>query len=129
MKFCFVKNIPSSEMNFILEALDIIIKAKKFLEYSYCFSYFMKDNQTKELFEYSQGLLESNTETLYKSLIDKSIVDIIDTDNYENFNDSLNRFRGEILCLIDIIDKFMKALNDEIESKFISNIDQNLLNK
>lgn len=122
-------NLPKTELSFINEAFINIYKNKNNIKNSYIFGYFMKDNDKKKLFEVKQGLLESNVEKLHKMLIDDTINNMIQTENFDLFNELFNGFRNTVINLIEIINRYAKNLFEEIENFFISEIDAKLINE
>ena len=121
------KNISTFETQFILDALDTVIKGKKLLQNTYIFGYYMKDKNKKTLFEHEQGILQFLTEDLHRLLIDKSLNDIIETDNFEAHLEALKKYKNSITILMASIQKYSKNLIDEIENNFISEIDYKIL--
>ncbi len=124
-----IKNLPVIETSFIIDALETIIKAKRTLKNTYIFGFYMNDTQKKELFEYSQGLLESNSEKLHKFLIDEHLNDLIETDSFGDYNKKFNEFKNDLNNLISIINNYMKKLIDEIENQYISELNNELLDQ
>ena len=122
-----MQNLQAIETKFIIDALDAIIKAKRTLKNTYIFGYYMKDTQQKELFEYSQGILEFNTESLHKSLIDEDLNLIIEADNRDYFMSIFQEFKDKVNTKAEIINKYRKSLIDEIENKFIGDLDNYLV--
>ncbi|XP_070570683.1 ankyrin repeat and IBR domain-containing protein 1-like isoform X2 [Ptychodera flava] len=55
----------SSETQFIVEAINELLKARRVLKFSYAYGYYLEDdNRTKTIFEFMQTELEEATETL-----------------------------------------------------------------
>ena len=125
-----VRNLPIIETEFIIEALNTLVKAKNTLKYTYIFGYYMKDNNKKDYFELKQGFLESNQEKLYKYLlVDKVLDEILDTDIYYEFTKGFQQYKNYVNNMILIINKYNKDLNDEIENSFINEINNELLDE
>ena len=80
------------------------------------FGYYMKDTQQKNLFENSLGILEYYTESLYKLLSDEKLNNIIESDS-----------KGSVNSLNNIINRFRKSFIEEIENKYISDLDNELI--
>ena len=125
-----MRNLPIIETEFIIEALNTLVKAKNTLKYTYIFGYYMKDNNKKDYFELKQGFLESNQEKLYKYLlVDKVLDEILDTDIYYEFTKGFQQYKNYVNNMILIINKYNKDLNDEIENSFINEINNELLDE
>ena len=116
-----LKNISLRETEFILDAIETVVKGKKLLENTYAFGFYMKDNQKHE-----QGILQFWTEELHRFLIDDQLNSIIQEENFTLFSDKFNKFKNSILNIIASIEKYSKGLIDDIENNFISEIDYNI---
>ena len=121
------KNISALETQFILDALDTVIKGKRLLQNTYIFGYYMKDENKKPLFEHEQGILQFLTEDLHRHLIDKSLSDIIEIKTFEEYSASFTKYKNTITILMGSIQKYSKNLIDSIENNFISEIDYDIL--
>ena len=115
------KKMDLSLMN---EALNCIIDSKKNLMNSYIFAYFMQDNNEKQLYEHLQGILEYNIEKLHNSL--NNLLEMIDID-VNKFQILFEENGISIINLISVVNKFRKAFIEEIENKYISYLDNDLL--
>ena len=125
-----MKNISIIESEFIIKALNTIIKAKKTLKNTYIFGYYMKDDGQKDYFELKQGFLESNQEKLHKYLlVDNHLDKIIQIESFDIFTKSFQDYKNYINNMILIINKYNKDLNDEIENQFINEINNDLLDE
>jgi ariadne-1 len=122
-----MQNLQVLETKFITDALDALIKAKRTLKNTYIFGYYMKDSQLKKYFEHSQGILEFNTESLHKLLIDEDLNLIIEADNRDYFMSIFQEFKDKVNTKAEIINKYRKSLIDEIENKFIGDLDNYLV--
>ena len=122
-----MQNLQAIETKFLSDALEAIIKAKRTLKNTYIFGYYMKDTQHKELFEYSQGILEFNTESLHKLLIDETLNLIIEADNRDYFMSLFQSFKDNVNKKTDIINKYRISLLEEIENKYIEDLDNYLI--
>lgn len=123
-----MQNLQLLEIKFITDALESIIRAKTTLKNTYIFGYYMKDTKNKELFEYSQGILEFNTESLHKLLIDENLNLLIEADNRDYFLSLFQPFKDSVNKKRDAIDKYRKALIEEIENKYICDLDSKIIN-
>ena len=87
----------------------------------------MKDTELKELFEHSQGILEFNTESLHKLLIDENLNLLIEADETEYFMKSFQHFKDLVNKKTDIINKYRESLIEEIENKYIGDLDNYII--
>ena len=121
------QNLQVLETKFITDALDAIIKAKTTLKNTYIFGYYMKDTQLKKLFEHSQGILEFNTESLHKLLIDETLNLLIEADNRDYFIHLFQTFKDNVNKKTDVINKYRLSLIEEIENKYIGELDSKII--
>ncbi len=112
------------DLSLMNEALNCIIDSKKNLMNSYIFAYFMQDNNEKQLYEHLQGILEYNIEKLHNSL--NNLLEMIDID-VNKFQILFEENGISIINLISVVNKFRKAFIEEIENKYISYLDNDLL--
>jgi ariadne-1 len=118
-----MQNLQLLETKFITDALEAIIKSKRTLKNTYIFGYYMKDTELKELFEHSQGILEYNTESLHKDLIDESLNLLIEADEREYFIKLFQQFKDKVNKKTEIINKYRESLIEEVENKYIGDLD------
>ena len=123
----FLQELPALETKFIMDALEALIISKRTLKNTYIFGYYMKDSNNKKLFEYSQGILEYYTENLHKSLLDSSLNFYIQTTK-EDFVLNFPKFKELINQQVTIINKYRSSLLEEIENKFIDDLDSKIIN-
>ena len=123
----FLQEIPALETKFIMDALETLIISKRTLKNTYIFGYYMKDSNNKKLFEHSQGILEFYTENLHKSLIDSSLDFYIQTTK-EDFTLHFPKFKEGVNQQVTIINKYRTSLLEEIENKFIDDLDSKIIN-
>jgi len=112
--------------DFILNILHTIINAKRTLKNTYIFGYYMKETKNKELFEYSQGILEFTTESLHKLLIDENLNMLIEAEK-DDFILSFQKYKEKVEQKISVIEKYKINLINEIENKFIGDLDNKLI--
>ena len=124
-----VKQIPLLETKFIVTALDAVIRAKTVLKNTYIFGYYMKDNNAKTFFEFSQGLLEKNADELNFLLEKGELNTIIESDTYNVWNKMFTSFRSRVVNLAEITLKYMDNLCKEIETKYQEHINYDLYEK
>ena len=124
-----IKNYPLNDLKFISDALNTVIKGKRSLEYTYIFGFYMKDDNNKPMFEFSQSYLERNADNLHQCLIGNSINELIQTDNYEEFTREFSEYRNRVLNLLNATNKYQENLLFEIENKYLMDIDQQLYNQ
>ena len=121
-----IKQIPLIEMQFLETALNTVIKAKSVLKNTYIFGYYMKDNNEKTFFEFSQGLLERNADDLNFYLEKGELNTIIESDTYTVWNKMLMSFRSRVINLAEVTLKYMDDLCKEIENKYHEHINYDL---
>ena len=119
-------NLDYNDVQFINDALECVINSKRILKNSYMFGYYMKDTEQKKLFENSQGKLEYNTEDLHKLLIDGKLDLIIRTDTFD-YKVLFTNYKISVINLIDTVNKYRNTFVEEIENKYISYIDNELI--
>ena len=119
-------NLDTFKLNFIITALETLIKAIKNLKNSYILGYFIKDNDKKDSFENYQGILEYNTENLYEILVYRNLNSFIDLDS-DNFKTLFSEYEKSLETFADITEKYRKEFIDDIESKFNLDLDNDLL--
>ena len=120
----FTLNDKNMDLSLMNEGLNCIIDTKKNLMNSYIFAYFMQDNNEKQLYEHLQGILEYNIEKLHNSL--NNLLEMIDID-VNKFQILFEENGISIINLISVVNKFRKAFIEEIENKYISYLDNDLL--
>ena len=123
------KNVSVLDTEFINDAIETVISGKSLLKNTYIFGYYMKDNEKKDFFEHSQGILQYWTEELHRLLIDDHINQIIQEDNFEKYNQYLVNYKNSINKKITSIQNYSKGLIDDIENNFISEIDFDILDE
>ena len=121
-----IHNINNKDLQFINDALECIKNSKKILKNSYIFGYYMKDTEQKKLFKDSQGNLEYNTENLHKLLIDEHLNLIIESNSFDS-KVLFTNYKISIINLIDSINKNRNTFVEEIENKYISDLDNELV--
>ena len=121
--------LPLKDLEFILDSVKTILRAKRTLKYTYIFGYYMKDNKKKDLFEFSQGLLQRNAELLHQNFIEGFINDIISIQDEVEFKIQFNEFKNRVLNLKNATDKYREGCLDDIENNYIQEINQDLLNE
>ena len=63
-----MKQYPVSELEFLREGIQEIIKVRQILKNSYIFGYYLESGKEKQLFEYLQQDLEKNADHLHELL-------------------------------------------------------------
>ena len=87
----------------------------------------MKDSLNKKLFEHSQGILEFTTENLHSQLLDSKINFYIELEK-SLFLKYFPEFKGNVNQKIIAIKKYRKNLLEEIENKYIDDLDPKIIN-
>ena len=121
-----IHNLDIFKLNFIINALETLIKAIKNLKNSYILGYFIKDNDKKDAFENYQGILEYNTENLYEILVYRNLNTFFELDS-DNFKTLFSEYEKSVETFADIIEKYRKEFIDDIENKFNLDLDNGLL--
>jgi hypothetical protein len=121
-----IKQIPLIETQFIETALNAVIRSKSVLKNTYIFGYYMKDDNAKTFFEFSQGLLERNADELNFYLEKGDLNTIIESDTYTVWNQMLTSFRSRVMNLAEVTLKYMDNLCKEIENKYHEHINYDL---
>jgi ariadne-1 len=123
----FIHELPTIETKFIFDALETIINAKRTLKNTYIFGYYMKDSINKKLFEHSQGILEFTTENLHQQLLEQNLNHYIELEK-SYFLKYFPEFKGNVNQKIITINKYRKSLLEEIENKYIDDLDSKIIN-
>ncbi|GAW80780.1 hypothetical protein, conserved [Plasmodium gonderi] len=113
-QFCKMNNVgPTHRIQNFQNSIIQTIRCRKILKWSYAFAYFVewKDENKKYLFEYHQGQLEKNLDTLQRK------TESIDLAQFLNPNLDVKIVR-EIDELTKTVDVFFKNVCDFIESTF-----------
>lgn len=69
-----------SDLDFMEHALDVIIRGRAVLKWSYIHGYWLRDQQEQGLFQHLQGVLEGNLEMLHNSLEPQEVAKILYSD-------------------------------------------------
>lgn len=124
-----IKSLPLSEVEFLKEALNTVIKSKRTLKNTYVFGYYLKDGNEKKLFEYSQSFLERNSDNLHQMIEQDTFLKIVSEESYSVFNKKFTEYKNTIVNLCFATMKYQNNLLNEIEATMIHLLDENLLNK
>lgn len=122
-----IKGIPRSELKFIDDAFQAVVKGKSCLKNTYIFGYYLKDNKSKKLFEFNQGFLEKNADNLHQLIEQEEINYILQRDEFELWNKMFKNFRNKVVNLTNATVKYQGNLLLEIENNYVNDIDQTLL--
>jgi len=124
-----IKSLPLSELEFLKEALETVIKSKRVLKNTYIFGYYLKDGNEKKLFEYSQSFLERNSDNLHQMIEQDTFIKIVSEESYSAFNKKFTEFKNTIVNLVFATMKYQNNLLNEIETTMLHLLDENLLYK
>jgi ariadne-1 len=118
------KNIIMSELNFLREAVESVIKSRRLLKYSYVFGFYLK-KKCKEgsLFEHIQSKLETNVDKLHELLENQSLSSILTLSDFEEFNEEFKNYRNRIIDLFTATNTFTGNFLIEIENKMLHIVD------
>ena len=86
------------DVQFIMEAVEQLIECRRVLKYTYAYAFQLPDGPRKQLFEYNQSMLESNTEKL--SELSEKDVEAVD--------------RAELINYTRVTGSFLRSLLDEV---------------
>lgn len=118
------KNIVMSELSFLREAVEIVIKSRRLLKYSYVFGFYLKKKcQEKSLFEHIQSKLETHVDKLHEMLENQSLNTILALNSFEDFNEEFKNYRNLIIDLYSATSTFTGNFLVEIENKMLHLVD------
>jgi len=83
------------DVQFIMEAAEQLIECRRVLKYTYAYAFQMPDGPRKQLFEFSQGQLEQNTEKLHE--LSEKDVEAIDRSELINYTRVTKGFLQKLL--------------------------------
>jgi len=112
--------IPYTDLNFLHEALDCIILTNNTIKNTYIFGYYLSECSEKTLFEYNQGMLEKNSDSLYK-LVDVDLNNIIENgkklgkDGHKEFLKTFNELKLKAVNFSSTSLKFQDNVNNYVE--------------
>jgi len=124
-----IKSLPLSELEFLKEALNTVIKSKRTLKNTYVFGFYLKDGNEKKLFEYSQSFLERNSDNLHQLIEQDTLLRIISEESYSSFTRKFTDFKNTIVNLCYATMKYQNNLLNEIENTMLQLLDEGLLYK
>lgn len=120
------KNIPYTDLLFLREGVKSVIDSRRTLLNSYIFGYYMKEDTNnpteKNLFEFHQGLLESNSDKIHGLLENTQIEALLAIDNLDEFNQNFKTFKNHIIDLYSATNKFCNNLVNSIENTLLDKI-------
>ena len=97
--------------------MDLIIKCKRALKWSFVYGYFLNSKAEKDFFEHLQEKLEKNTEHL-NGLVENSLDEFLNT---KNLDKSISyHFKGELTNYCQVTKNFFENLLDGIENGLTS---------
>ena len=115
------------DLNFIDIAIETLINSQKIIKMSYIFAYFMKDSLQKNKFLNERDILQFHINSLYKKLSDNNQINILIQNEQYNFSSLFSKFKTSINTLISIINNIIKTFTEDIENKFILDLDDELI--
>jgi len=87
------------DVQFLQQAVEQLIECRRVLKYTYAFAYCLPSGPKKQLFEYNQSMLESNTEKL--SELSEMKLEEMD--------------RSEVINFTRVTGKFLRSLLEQVE--------------
>lgn len=119
------KNISYNDLQFMKEGTLCAIRSKRILMNSYVFGFYIKDDNgppVKPLFEYHQGMLESNADKIQGFLENNSIDALVAIENFDEFNHNFKIFKNSLIGLYTTTNKFCNDFLNEAENNLLSKI-------
>ncbi len=111
-------SMPYNELKFLDEAIDCIIITNNTIKNTYVFGYYLRECQEKALFEYNQGMLEKNSNALYK-LVDidlNKVLELSDTDGFTKFKEQFDLLKIKAVNYTSTSLKFQEGVNNYVET-------------
>ena len=120
-----IKKMNLEELNFLSEALEVVISCHRVLCHTYIFGYYMNEKAKNEkvLFEYQLKMLSDNVDKLNEMLENNEINDILNIKHTDKYIDEFNKYRAKVLGLAGVTEKFQTNLVDFIENSLVEFID------
>ncbi len=72
-----MSGVPAVHVQFLIESVELVVRCRRTLAWTYVFAFFVKSAEARALFEHSQGMLEHHTEKL-SELTEKDAIHIRD---------------------------------------------------
>lgn len=111
------KILFNEEVEGLKLAVDLIIKFRRALKWSFVYGYFLNSKAEKDFFEHLQEKLEKNTEHL-NGLVENSLDEFLNT---KNLDKSISyHFKGELTNYCQVTKNFFENLLDGIENGLTS---------
>lgn len=122
------KSIPYADLKFLLEGWKTILNSRKMLKNSYIYGFYIKeDSSTKTLFEFHQSMLESYSDKLHGLLENNTLTGLLDRTEHDDFNESYNKIKNQVVDLYTATDKFMGNLVQSIELSMNDQLDYQII--
>jgi len=87
-----MSGVPAVHVQFLIESVELVARCRRSLAWTYVFAFFVKDAESRALFEHSQGMLEHHTEKL-SELTEKDAVHIRDNrQDILNYSKALQKY-------------------------------------
>lgn len=112
-------SIPYSELKFLNESVECIINTNNTIKNTYIFGYYLTDGKEKNLFEHNQGMLEKNSDNLYK-LIDidmEQLFEINETKGYTEFKKKFDETKSRAVNYTSASNRFQNGVNEYVETE------------
>ena len=87
-----MSGVPAVHVQFLLESVELVVRCRRTLAWTYVFAFFVKEAEARALFEHSQGMLEHHTEKL-SELTEKDALHIRDNrQDILNYSKALQKY-------------------------------------
>lgn len=120
--------IDYDELSFLYALLNSIKESKEILSNTYVLGFYL-NSKKKDLFEYQQGLLEKNSESLHEKLEFQFIQNLMGIKSLQAFTKEFYRLKEETLNLKSSTEKYALNIIEMIENEMISDIDFTMLTR
>ncbi len=97
-----IKKYPPSELEFLEEAINEVIRCRQVLKFTYVYAYYLKNSKDLNLFQFMQEDLEKNCDYLHE-LIERPLDIYLDTNNVDR--SGFYHFKGQLINYYQITRK------------------------
>jgi hypothetical protein len=101
-----------TQFEFLMEAVDMVVRCRQVLQWTYVRAFYMSDQPARERFEFTQGMLESYTEKLTALTEKEEEVERMQTKPEEFSLDVMNHTRA--------VHKFLDSIEADSDSADLS---------
>ncbi|OMJ90379.1 hypothetical protein SteCoe_7295 [Stentor coeruleus] len=112
-----IKHYPIDELKFLKFAIELVVRCRRVLKWTYVFGYYLTPGLEKNLFEHLQEKLEENTDYLHEHLempLDEFLdLNITDKSKFYHYKDNLTKYT-------QVTKEFFENVLDGIENGLTS---------